>query len=64
MTPRLRTLLLALLAGAGCTAPLTVAEPRDQGTTGFGTAPLLDSGIEAGDAEPLGDPTDAADAPD
>ena len=59
---RARTRLLSLVVIAGCTAPLTVAEPRDPGTPGFGMAPPLDSGVEAGEAESLGDPpVDASD---
>ena len=62
---RLARLALVLLLAA-CAAPLTVAEERDGGGSGPSFSPAVpgDSGLDAtGDAESLGDPTDA-DAPD
>ena len=54
---------LACLVVVGCASPLVVAEPRDDGggaaLGAFGDAGAIDGG-EAGDADFIADPVDAA----
>ena len=67
-----RGMFIALFLGAGCTAPLTVAEPRDAGAPinapGADADPPLvgedaaaaDAGLDANEEpDPLSDPVDA-----
>jgi hypothetical protein len=61
-----RFVVLALAIIVGCSAPLTIAEPRDAGSADEGGVFPTDGGIESSDAadEPplLSDPPDDAGA--